>query len=67
MDANITAMAEIFAPILTEIEYNPVDGTYNLWGVIASEPYYTKQFVPKFVVVLKKNYMATSLGRMQNL
>ena len=54
MDANIISMAETLTPILMEIEYNPVDGMHNLWGVIASENHYTKQYGSKFVVVPKK-------------
>ena len=42
MDADITAMVETLTPILMETEYDPVDGAHNLWGVITSEPHYTK-------------------------
>ena len=36
-DNDITAIVKTLAPILMEIEYDPVENTQNLWGVIASD------------------------------
>jgi len=49
-DADITAMAETLTPILMEIDYDPVGGTHNLWGVIAPANDYIKQYNCSFAI-----------------
>ena len=63
MDADITAMAEKITPILMEIEYDPMDGTHNIWKVIASETHYTKQYGAKFFVTLNKKLYDDCIAR----
>ena len=63
MNVNITAMEETITPILMEIEYDPMDGADNLWGVIDLEHHYIKQYGANFIFPPKKKLYNNVIAR----
>ena len=47
-DNNITTTVKTLAPILMDIECNPVENTHNLWGIIAANEAYTSEYDVSF-------------------
>ena len=46
----MTTIIETLAPILMEIKYDPVENTYNLWGVIVVDNNYTSKYRVSFAI-----------------
>ena len=49
-DKDITTIVKTLAPILMEIEYDPVENIHNLWGVIAANGAYTFDYGVSFAI-----------------